>query len=140
MSSQIMKSRKQYYEILEKTQKGSICITDWICWFLYSLQLAILASETILADVIKIHEFWQKNIQIIFNHRQKLILNIFLNDFVGNLTSAKWAKICKCSQDTASRDINDLLEKNILEKVGLAKNTYYILRYHEISISKPRDF
>lgn len=128
LTSQIMKHRKEYYDILESTQKNSMDITSWICWFLKTLHLAIQASNLILSKVLKISEFWMKHTHIIFNLRQKKVLNKFLDNFNGKLTSTKWAKICNCSQDTASRDINDLLGKGVLEKIGHAKNTHYILK------------
>lgn len=128
MSSQIQKNRKSYYEVLEKTQKGSMDITNWLVWFLENLLIAIKSSDEILSDVIKKAEFWQKNSNIIFNERQKKILNRFMDNFEGNLTTTKWAKMCNCSQDTATNDINDLISKNILKRVGEARNIHYILK------------
>lgn len=128
MSSQIQKNRKSYYEVLEKTQKGSMDITNWLVWFLENLLIAIKSSDEILSDVIKKAEFWQKNSDIIFNERQKKILNRFMDNFEGNLTTTKWAKMCNCSQDTATNDINDLISKNILKRVGEARNIHYILK------------
>ncbi len=128
MSSQIQNNRKAYYEILEKTQKGSIDITKWIEWFLENLLNAINSSEKILKKVLKRAEFWQKHVNTIFNERQKKVLHRFMDDFVGNLTSTKWAKMCNCSQDTASRDITDLINKKILKKIGTGRSTHYVLK------------
>lgn len=128
MSSQIQKNRKSYYEILEKTQKGSMDITNWLIWFLENLLLAINSSEDILKGVLKRAEFWQKHININFNDRQKKVLNRFMDDFKGNLTTTKWAKMCNCSQDTATRDISDLIDKKILKKSGKGRSTHYILK------------
>ena len=116
MSSQIQKERKSYYDILEKTQKGKLDITEWINWFLKTLQKAIINSEETLSIVIKKHKFWNTYGTQIKNERQKKILNKLLDGFVGNLTTSKWAKIGKCSQDTALRDIQDLINKGILKK------------------------
>lgn len=127
MSSELMRVRKEYYEILEITQKGSLDITDWIVWFLSTLKIAMQNSEGLLNKVCEISEFWAKHSKLEFNARQKKILSMLLNDFKGNLTSSKWAKICKCSQDTATRDISDLLFKNILRKEGEARASHYIL-------------
>lgn len=127
MSSQIQKNRKSYYDILERTQKGSMDITNWILWFLENLFLSIKSSEDLLAQIMKKNLFWQKNSNINFNERQKKILNRYLDYFEGNLTTAKWAKMCNCSQDSATNDINDLIKKKILKKVGNGKNTHYIL-------------
>lgn len=128
MSSQIQKNRKTYYEILEKTQKGSMDITNWLVWFLENLLLAINSSEDILKGVLKRAEFWQKNINITFNERQKKVLNRFMDDFKGNLTTTKWAKMCNCSQDTATRDVSDLIDKKILKKLGTGRSTHYVLK------------
>ena len=128
MSSQIQKNRKEYYQILEKTQKGSMDVTDWIVWFLENLLTAINSSEKILKDVLKLAEFWQKHSDVTFNERQKKVLNRFLDNFEGNLTTVKWAKICNVSQDTATIDLNDLIKKNVLKKVGKARSTHYIIK------------
>jgi len=116
MSAQIRLERKQYYEILEKTQKGNLDITEWIKWFLSCLINALNSTELILKRILFKADFWQKNATIIINERQKRLLNKVLDGFDGKLTSSKWAKIAKCSKDTAIRDINDLIEKGILQK------------------------
>ena len=128
MSAQIQKNRKSYYDILEITQKDSMDITRWLVWFLENLLNAITSSDEILANVIRRAEFWNKHSEIVFNERQKKVLNRFMDNFEGNLTSTKWAKICNCSQDTASLDINDLIAKKILKKVGDGRTTHYILK------------
>lgn len=127
MSSQIQKTRKSYYNILEKTQKGSMDITNWIVWFLETLLESVKSSEDILSGVLKRAEFWQKHNNLIFNERQKKVLNRFMDDFKGNLTTTKWAKMCNCSQDTATRDISDLIGKKIFKKIGDGRNTHYKL-------------
>lgn len=127
MSSQIQKNRKSYYEILEKTQKGSMDITNWLVWFLENLLIAIQSSGEITNKVLQKAEFWQKNSSIVFNERQIKVLNRFMDNFEGNLTTTKWAKMCNCSQDTATLDINDLIVKKILKKVGKGRATHYLL-------------
>lgn len=116
MSAQIRIERKQYYEILEKTQKGNLDITDWIVWFLNCLINALKSTDSILTRVLFKAEFWQKHIDTAINDRQRKLLNKLMDGFEGKLTSSKWAKITKCSKDTAIRDINDLIEKGILQK------------------------
>ena len=118
MSAQILKERKKYYEALEKTQHSANSdITVWLVWFLNCLKNALLASEKTLQSVLDKANFWNENAQTAFNDRQIKMLNILLNnDFRGKLQSSKWAKICKCSQDTAIRDIKDLIEKGILSQ------------------------
>ncbi|MEW6775906.1 MAG: Fic family protein [Bdellovibrionota bacterium] len=116
MSAQICAERKAYYGILEKTQKGSLDITAWLEWFLECLGRAIEGAEETLAAVLKKARFWEKHGTEPLNDRQKSMLNRLLDGFQGKLTSSKWATFCKCSQDTASRDINDLLKRGILIK------------------------
>lgn len=130
MSSQIQKERKSYYEILEKTQKGNLDITEWIIWFLDTLKNAIISSEDTLSLIIRRHKFWNIYGTKIKNERQKKILNRLIVGFTGNLTTSKWAKITKCSQDTALRDIQDLIDKGILIKSKSGgRSTKYKLKY-----------
>lgn len=128
MSSQIKKERKSYYEILQLTQTDNLDITLWLKWFLENMIAAINSSEDLLNDVFKKTEFWNLNKSVTFNERQIKVLKKILDNFEGNLTTQKWAKICNCSHDTANRDITDLINKNILIKQGEARSTHYILK------------
>jgi len=129
MSTQIRKERNSYYDILEKTQKGNLDITNWLEWFLNSLLHSIESSEKLLEKVIYKHEFWLQNSKVSINDRQRKILNMLMDDFEGVLNTTKWAKIGKCSQDTALRDIQDLIEKGILAKSDQGgRSTNYELR------------
>lgn len=116
MSSQMRAERKTYYDILEKTQKSSLDVTEWMAWFLDCLGRAISGTESTLASVFRKARFWEKNAGKTINQRQKLMLNKLLDGFEGKLTSTKWAKIAKCSQDTAQRDIQGLIEQRVLVK------------------------
>jgi Fic family protein len=116
MSAQIQKERKGYYDILEKTQKGTLEITSWIIWFLERLRDALFASAEITDAVLFKHNFWASAAGKIHNERQLFMLDKLLTNFEGNLTAVKWAKMCKCSADTALRDINNLIDENILKK------------------------
>ncbi|SOU88020.1 Fic family protein [Tenacibaculum dicentrarchi] len=116
MSSQIRIERKQYYDILEKTQKGNSEITDWILWFLECLKNSFESTSELLSKILIKAEFWKLNSKIILNERQHKMLNKLLDGFDGKLTTSKWGKICKCSQDTALRDIQNLIKKEILQK------------------------
>ena len=113
MSAQIRVERKDYYEILEKSQKGDLDITEWIKWFLSCLINALNATDKILNRVLFKADFWSKHSNTTINERQRKVLNKILDGFEGKLTSMKWAKMAKCSKDTAIRDINDLINKNI---------------------------
>lgn len=129
MSAQIRIDRKQYYNILEKSQQGSMDITKWLDWFLSCLDRALIASEENLSNVIYKAKFWDKINDKVINERQRKMINMLLDGFNGKLTSAKWAKILKCSQDTALRDVQDLITKNILMKEpGGGRSTNYNLR------------
>ncbi|MDA3954970.1 MAG: Fic family protein [Bacteroidales bacterium] len=128
MSSQIRKERNKYYEVLEKTQKSSLDITEWLTWFIYCLQSALESSENTFAKVIHKHDFWNKNASKLQNNRQKKMLNKLLEGLEGKLTSSKWAKMTKCSPDSALRDIQYLIEKRILTKAeGGGRSTNYEL-------------
>lgn len=129
MSSQIKKVRKSYYSILELTQGQSLDITFWLKWFLENMCIAIDNSEELLKNVLKKSEFWKKNQGIILNERQQKILNKLFDNFEGKLTTSKWAKMCNCSQDTATRDISDLLKKGILLKIGDGRSTNYVINF-----------
>lgn len=116
MSAQIQQERKSYYEILEATQKGNLDVTRWLEWFLVCLGRAFERAETILAAVLNKARFWDRFAATELNERQRSMINRLLNGFEGKLTSSKWVKLEKCSQDTALRDIEDLLRKRVLTK------------------------
>jgi len=139
MSAQIRLERKGYYEILEKSQKGTLDITIWMEWFLNCLKNALNASKQVLARVLYKHRFWNKNAKQVFNDRQVLLLNKLLDGFNGKLTSSKWAKIAKCSADTALRDIQDLMNKNILRKgtAGGRSTNYELIDIYEENDKSP---
>ena len=116
MSAQIQQERKDYYDMLEHAQKGTLDITQPLRWFLGCIDHAFDNVETMLADVIRKARFWKGCAGMPLNDRQRLILNKLLDGFDGKLTSTKWATLAKCSQDTASRDINDLVNRGVLTK------------------------
>lgn len=129
LSAQIRQERKQYYQILEKTQKGNLDITGWVKWFLNCLLDSLKSTDLILERVLFKADFWNKHSRFILNERQKKLLNKLLDEFDGKLTSSKWAKIAKCSKDTAIRDINDLISKGILQKEAAGgRSTNYELK------------
>lgn len=129
MSAQIRNERKNYYEILEKTQKGNLNITEWIKWFLNCLINALKSTESVLIQILFKANFWSLHSKTHLNERQQKLLNKLLDGFDGKLTSSKWAKIAKCSKDTAVRDINDLISKNVLQKESAGgRSTNYLLK------------
>jgi Fic family protein len=116
ISSQILVERKKYYEVLQKTQHSRGDITEWLVWFLNCLKKSLLVTETSLQKILRKTEFWKIHENNSFNERQRLVLNRLLDGFDGKLQSSKWAKMAKCSADTALRDIKDLIEKGILKQ------------------------
>jgi Fic family protein len=128
MSAQIRHERNDYYEILERTQKGTLDVTPWMEWFLGCLGRAIDGAPTTLASVLKKARFWQTVRDVPLNGRQRLVLNRVLDGFEGKLTTSKWVTIAKCSSDTALRDIVDLVERGVLiRNPGAGRNTSYSL-------------
>jgi Fic family protein len=116
ISAQIRQERNAYYDILEATQKGDLDITAWLEWFLACLDRAFDGAETILGSVLQKAKFWKVHAGESFNERQRTVLNRLLDGFEGKMTSSKWATLTKSSQDTASRDIHDLLARKVLTK------------------------
>ncbi len=116
MSAQIREEQNNYYYLLEQTQKSSLDITSWLRWFLECLERAIDAAQATVNTTIQRGLFWQSVAEVNLNDRQRKVLNLLLDKFEGNLTSSKWARLTKCSSDTALRDISHLMEVGILAK------------------------
>ena len=128
MSAQICVERNKYYEVLEKTQKGTLDITEWVVWFLNCMERSLQNSDKILSSVLKKAKFWENNADQTFSERQRKLINRLLDGFEGNMTSSRWANIGKCSQDSAARDIQDLIKRKILKKnPGGGRSTSYSL-------------
>ena len=116
MSGQIRQERRAYYDQLEQAQRGTIDITNWMAWFFNCLGHAIDGTQTTLATVLAKARFWESIAAVPLNERQRLVLNRLLEGFEGKLTTSKWAKLAKCSQDTATRDILALVSQGILRR------------------------
>ena len=114
MSAQIRQESDAYYDISERTQKGTLDVTPWMNWFLGCLSRAIEGAQTTLGTVLSKARFWEAVGDFPINERQRLVLNRLLDRFEGKLTTAKWAKLAKCSHDTALRDIAALVDRGIL--------------------------
>ena len=128
LSAQIQRERKAYYDILERTQKGSLDVTEWLSWFLGTLERAVGSAQNTLDMVLGKARFWQRWADIPMNERQMKLLNRLLDGFEGKLTSRKWSAIAKCSPDTALRDITQLLDLGVLHKMpGGGRSTAYSL-------------
>lgn len=128
MSAQIQKERNNYYDILEGSQKDTLDITNWLNWFLECLSRSLDSTDTLLVKVLDKAKFWDKFSNINLSDRQILILNKLLDGFEGKLTSSKWAKLTKCSQDTALRDIQDLIvKKALIKETAGGRSTSYNL-------------
>ena len=116
LSSQVLIERKVYYSTLQKVQHSKGDISEWMNWFLNCLHSALLATEETMKNVNRKSNFWDKHHETVFNGRQRLMLNKLFDGFEGKLKSSKWAKITKCSTDTALRDIKDLIDKGVLKQ------------------------
>jgi len=114
MSAQIRQERSAYYAILEETQNGTMDVTPWMDWFLGCLGRAIEGAQTTLSAVLAKARFWERMQGVQLNDRQRVMVNRLLDGFEGKLTTSKYAKLAKCSQDTALRDILPLVERGIL--------------------------
>ena len=128
MSSQIRAERSAYYDVLERTQRGTTDVTQWMTWFLACLGRSIEAAGTALAGVLAKARFWERAAGLALNERQRRVLNRLLDGFEGKLTTSKWAKLARCSQDTALRDIMILVDHGVLARnPGGGRNTSYRL-------------
>lgn len=128
MSAEIKLMQKEYYDVLERTQRGDGDITEWLLWFLECFEKALDATENTLASVLAKSKFWEHFRHTEFNERQRKLINMQFDGFFGKLTSGKWAKITKCSTDTALNDIRDLIAKGVLLKNdGGGRSTNYSL-------------
>lgn len=128
MSAQIRLERKTYYEVLERIQKGTMDITPWMEWFFNCLGRAIEGAQTTLAVVLNKARFWEFIGDFSLNERQRLVINRLLDGFEEKLTTSKWAKLANCSQDTAHRDIMQLIDRGILVRgVQGGRSTSYEL-------------
>ena len=130
MSAQIRLEREAYYEILERTQKGTLDITSWMEWFLDCLGRAIASAQTTLSAVLAKARFWEGVVaaSVPVNERQRLVLNLMLDGLRGKLTTSKYAKLAKCSQDTALRDVLALVERGVLVRsAGGGRSSGYVL-------------
>ncbi len=128
MTPGIQRQRKAYYDILERTQKRSMDVTEWLAWFLDTLHRAVDQAQHTLDTVLTKTRFWRRWATMALNERQVKLLDKLLDGFEGKLTSSKWAAIAKCSPDTALRDINDLLGRGVLRKTDAGgRSTSYEL-------------
>ena len=129
ISSQINKDKNRYYGILEKTQHGDGDITEWIMWYAATLSMALNEAETVVSAVLNKSFFWQRASSVALSQRQTDVLNLFLDGYEAKITSKSWASLGKCSKDTAIRDIQDLVAKDILreETPGAKRPSYSII-------------
>ncbi len=130
VSSQIRHERNAYYEILERTQRGNLEVTDWLLWFLDTVARALANADTLLAGVLHKAAIWDRLQDEALSERQRKVINRLLDGFTGNLTTSKWAALAQTSTDTALRDITNLLDRGILVKApGGGRSTNYVLAF-----------
>jgi Fic family protein len=130
MSGQIREERSGYYGILERTQTGTLDVTDWMEWFLGCLARAIEGAQTALASVIDKARYWEALRALSLNERQRLVINRLLEGFEGKLTTSKWAALTRSSNDTALRDIQQLVDRGVLMRnsAGGRSTSYSLVR------------
>ena len=139
ISHQINADKKQYYHILEKTQKGSCEITEWILWYLDCLLRSVGQSDRILSRVLNKTIFWQNHAETVISARQREVLNLYLDGYPGKLTAKNWARHVKVSPDTAARDIKDLVGKGILvPQQGRVRDVSYGIQCNDSMLVTPK--
>ena len=137
VSSQINKDKNRYYDILERMQHGDGDITEWLVWYMQKLVDALDEAETIVTTILNKSFFWQKASAVPMTERQTQVLNLFLDGYEAKITSKTWASLAKCSKDTAIRDIQDLVDKNVLiENIPGAKRPSYSIVYDAEDLSQ----
>ena len=133
ISAQIAGNRKAYYQILEKTQKSNGDITEWLLWFIESLKQAILKSEDLIKTTLAKAKFWSTHVSTPINERQRKVLNKLLDagfdGFEGGLTNKKYTSMTKAAYATATRDLADLVEKEMLAKTAGGRSTKYAIKW-----------
>ena len=127
LSAQIQRDKAAYYDELEHAQRNSLDVTRWVSWFLSLHSRALDSAAKSLDAILKKARFWRDHAQDDFNAHQRKVLNMLLDGFEGNLTSSKWAKICKVSQDTAAREIAPLVSSGVLRQEGAGRSTHYVI-------------
>ena len=127
LSTQIQRDKAAYYDELEHAQRNSLDVTRWVGWFLSLHSRALDSAAKSLDVILKKARFWRDHAQDDFNAHQRKMLNMLLDGFEGNLTSSKWAKICKVSQDTAAREIAPLVSSGVLRQEGAGRSTHYVI-------------
>ena len=138
ISHQINKDKKQYYRVLEKTQKGDCDITEWLVWYLDCLLRSVEQADETLSRVLNKAIFWQNHADTVISARQREVLNLYLDGYPGKLTAKNWAKRVEVSADTAARDIKDLIEKGILDpQEGRVRDVFYGIRCSEAILVVP---
>lgn len=137
LSSQINKDKNHYYDILERMQRGDGDITEWLVWYLQKLVDAFDDAEALVSTILNKSFFWQKASSVPMTARQMQVLNIFLDGYEAKITSKSWAALAKCSKDTAIRDIQDLIGKNVLrEDIPGAKRPSYSIVYDKEDLTQ----
>lgn len=131
LSAEIQREKDAYYEEIERAQRNTMDVTRWISWFVGCHARALELASAKLKKILFKAAFWQRNREAEINANQRKMLNALLDGFEGNLTSSKWAKICKISQDTASREIDALIKAGLLMRVGQARATHYLIAEHD---------
>ena len=127
VSDEICRQKNEYYLRLERAQRSGLEVTPWLAWFLQVVDRAIIASDGILQRMLEKSRFWRRHAQDGLNARETRLVNLLWDGFEGNMTSGKWAKLGKCSQDTAIRELSHLVACGALHRIGQGRATHYAL-------------
>lgn len=137
---QICREKKEYYRILERTQRGDGDITEWLAWYLGCFERAVEESNSLLSDILNKSTFWKNHSEAVISERQRRILNIYLDGYEAKLTTKNWSKLADVSPGTATRDVKDLVSKGLLSPVqGRVRDVSYLLNYVAQNVGM-RDF
>lgn len=122
MSSAILQQRQNYYRILEQSQKGNLDISEWLLWFLETLELSVNQSLQKIERTLLKARFWQYFAQTDLHEAQRKVLNRLLdgggNGFEQGISAAQYQKVAKVSKATATRHLTDMLEKSCLKSIA----------------------
>lgn len=128
MTKMIHERRKAYYEVLERTQRGTLDVTDWLVWYFLCLGEAIQNAQRVLADTLKAGAFWAAHSDVAFSERQRKVMTCVLHGYDGRITTKNWSRLGNTSRETAGRDLQDLVEKGVLFPEGAGRSAHYVLR------------
>jgi Fic family protein len=129
LSAQIMRRREANYAVLERTQRGTLNVTDWLGWFLEQVASACELAEGTIEHVLAKARFWLRHQGTALNDRQRKVINVLLDagpdGFAGGMNTRKYVSLTRASRATAYRELADLVEKRCLISSGGGRSVNY---------------